>query len=88
MLNVFVDVPQDGKCVCPPNTVEPDCRSCQPFFHSWDVLRGCESCDCNMDGVARRTDGSLDDRCAVEDGQCRCRENVTGRRSVTERNLQ
>ncbi|XP_076800337.1 laminin subunit alpha-5-like isoform X2 [Clavelina lepadiformis] len=65
-----------GECICPPNTVKPDCNSCAPFTHSFHPLAGCVECDCNLNGVLNISDTG----CNPGDGQCNCKEHVTGQR--------
>jgi len=67
----------EGKCICPPNTLEPDCTTCKPYTHSYDVVRGCADCDCNLQGIRN---ASTDLACDQSNGQCKCRENVTGQK--------
>ncbi|XP_007952908.2 laminin subunit alpha-5 [Orycteropus afer afer] len=65
-----------GLCVCPPRTLPPDCVVCQPQTFGCHPLVGCEECNCSGPGVQELTDPS----CDVDSGQCRCRDNVAGRR--------
>nr|XP_026696566.1 laminin subunit alpha-5 isoform X4 [Ciona intestinalis] len=68
--------PVNGNCICPVNTIAPACDECQPLTHSFDPIQGCLECDCNADGVENVTDRG----CDVADGQCNCKETVTGQR--------
>uniref|UniRef100_H2ZQD0 Laminin subunit alpha n=1 Tax=Ciona savignyi TaxID=51511 RepID=H2ZQD0_CIOSA len=66
----------DGNCICPINTVAPACNQCKPLTHSFDPIQGCLECDCNPEGVENVTDRG----CSVTDGQCNCKDTVTGQR--------
>lgn len=62
-----------GKCDCRNNVIGQQCDTC-PAGH-WNVAsgRGCESCDCDVQG-------SLGEDCDITSGKCRCKPGVDGRR--------
>uniref|UniRef100_H3AL54 Laminin subunit alpha 5 n=1 Tax=Latimeria chalumnae TaxID=7897 RepID=H3AL54_LATCH len=65
-----------GQCICPPHTVKPECMVCEPLTFGCHPLIGCERCNCSRTGVQELTDPE----CDRENGQCKCKPNVSGRR--------
>ncbi|KAL4655456.1 laminin subunit alpha-5 isoform X1 [Arapaima gigas] len=64
-----------GECICPPRTVRPDCMQCEPQTFGCHPLVGCEVCNCSRPGVTAQ-----DINCDSDSGQCRCKNNIIGRR--------
>lgn len=64
--------PKTGKCVCPPNTAGPTCNDCAPGTWGFDVLTGCQTCDCNLQG-------SVSNECNHKTGECVCLDGFEGR---------
>uniref|UniRef100_A0A8C9SXP0 Laminin subunit alpha-5 n=1 Tax=Scleropages formosus TaxID=113540 RepID=A0A8C9SXP0_SCLFO len=67
--------PVTGECICPPRTVRPDCVQCEPQTFGCHPLVGCEVCNCSRPGVTAQ-----DISCDTDSGQCRCKNNIVGRR--------
>uniref|UniRef100_A0A8C4QD94 Laminin subunit alpha-5 n=1 Tax=Eptatretus burgeri TaxID=7764 RepID=A0A8C4QD94_EPTBU len=65
-----------GECICPPRTIMPECDRCEPNAFACHPLIGCQRCKCEPLGLIGPSAGP----CDVETGQCRCKENVDGRR--------
>ncbi|KRZ89656.1 Laminin subunit alpha-2 [Trichinella sp. T8] len=65
--------PTTGECVCPPNTVGDMCEQCAQNSWNYDPLKGCEACDCNIDG-------SKSSVCDLHTGNCKCRTGYTGQK--------
>ncbi|XP_069076126.1 laminin subunit alpha-3 isoform X1 [Pleurodeles waltl] len=64
-----------GKCICPPQTLKPECEVCGLQSFSYHPLVGCEGCNCSRTGVAHFSNAD----CDLISGQCRCRPRVAGR---------
>ncbi|XP_069477011.1 laminin subunit alpha-3 isoform X2 [Ambystoma mexicanum] len=64
-----------GKCICPPQTVKPECVLCGQQSFNYHPLVGCEGCNCSRTGVAHYANAD----CDQQSGQCRCKPRVTGR---------
>lgn len=63
--------PKTGRCVCPPNTAGPTCNDCAPGTWGFDVLTGCQTCDCNLQG-------SVSNECNHKTGECVCLDGFEG----------
>ena len=67
----------DGKCKCKPGVTGDKCDKCEANYWNFpdSASRGCESCDCMVEG-------SLGNRpsCNTETGDCDCKQNVEGQR--------
>lgn len=63
-----------GECTCKRYVTGRDCNQCLPEFYglSENERDGCRSCDCDPGG-------SVDNHCDVISGQCKCRDQMTGR---------
>lgn len=66
--------PVDGSCVCPPRVTGKNCDKCLPHTFGYDKYVGCQTCECNPNGVEN---GDLN--CDQKIGQCRCLPNIEGR---------
>lgn len=66
-----------GQCDCKDNVQGLECTECKDGYYALQSSNpvGCESCDCNLDGVI----GGLR-TCDKLTGQCPCKLYVTGRR--------
>ncbi|KAM4688948.1 LOW QUALITY PROTEIN: laminin subunit alpha-3 [Discoglossus pictus] len=64
-----------GKCICPPQTVRPNCEVCQKQTFSYHPIVGCEGCNCSRTGVVRPTSPE----CDGTSGQCKCKPRISGR---------
>uniref|UniRef100_A0A8C2ZNF1 Laminin subunit alpha-5 n=1 Tax=Cyclopterus lumpus TaxID=8103 RepID=A0A8C2ZNF1_CYCLU len=67
--------PVTGDCICPPRTVLPECTKCEPQTFGCHPLVGCEVCNCSRSGIV-----TPDVNCDTFSGQCRCKDNVVGRK--------
>ncbi|XP_017342550.1 laminin subunit alpha-5 isoform X1 [Ictalurus punctatus] len=67
--------PVTGECICPPRTLLPECVQCEPQTFGCHPLVGCEMCNCSRPGVTAQ-----DITCDTNNGQCRCKANIVGRR--------
>ena len=56
-----------GRCLCPPQTIRPQCDMCEVHSFSFHPLAGCEGCNCSRTG----TDGTTTPECDRDHGQCR-----------------
>ncbi|XP_053570955.1 laminin subunit alpha-3 [Bombina bombina] len=65
-----------GKCICPPQTVRPNCEVCEKQSFSYHPIVGCERCNCSRPGIVRPTQAECDET----SGQCKCKSRITGRR--------
>ena len=63
-----------GECMCPKNTAS-DCLSCQEDAYGYHHISGCNLCECHVNGTVN---GQAS--CDQQDGQCACKENITGRK--------
>ncbi|CAG0898967.1 unnamed protein product [Cyprideis torosa] len=63
-----------GSCICPPRVTGNRCEMCEEMTYGYDPIIGCEECRCNPMGVLEN-----DLQCNLDNGQCRCKENVVGR---------
>ncbi|XP_035512224.1 laminin subunit alpha-5 [Morone saxatilis] len=67
--------PVTGDCICPPRTLQPECTQCEPQTFGCHPVVGCEICNCSRPGIV-----SPDVNCDTLSGQCRCKNNIVGRR--------
>uniref|UniRef100_A0A8C3IVW1 Laminin subunit alpha 3 n=1 Tax=Chrysemys picta bellii TaxID=8478 RepID=A0A8C3IVW1_CHRPI len=65
-----------GQCICPPQTVKPKCEACERQFFNYHPLVGCETCNCSSRGIVN----VANPECDKNNGQCKCRPGITGRR--------
>lgn len=66
--------PDTGRCICPPRVTGEQCDQCEVGTYGFHQIIGCEECNCSPLGVIN---GDL--QCHLQDGSCRCKENVVGR---------
>ncbi|KAH9496293.1 hypothetical protein Btru_018041, partial [Bulinus truncatus] len=64
-----------GECICPSLVEGERCERCKSEAYGYDVLIGCQHCNCNPNGVLSR-----DLNCDQLTGQCNCKPQVGGRR--------
>uniref|UniRef100_A0A671YXW3 Laminin subunit alpha 3 n=1 Tax=Sparus aurata TaxID=8175 RepID=A0A671YXW3_SPAAU len=66
---------KSGQCHCKPNACGDACDTCKDgyFLLQKKQYFGCQGCQCDVGGA-------VDMACDEMSGQCRCRENVVGRR--------
>ncbi|XP_036940486.1 laminin subunit alpha-3-like isoform X2 [Acanthopagrus latus] len=66
---------KSGQCHCKPNACGDACDTCKDgyFLLQKKQYFGCKGCQCDVGGA-------VDMACDEMSGQCRCRENVVGRR--------
>lgn len=71
-----------GECLeCVESTIGPMCEQCSPGYFNWTRGRGCEACDCYLNGTKKPvnyTDEFLP--CDIKTGQCECLDRVVGRK--------
>ena len=63
----------NGQCVCKTGSTGQTCHDCADGYHSPSAA-GCKPCNCSEDG----TQAALLNRCDKSNGQCQCRQYVTG----------
>ncbi|XP_017881365.1 laminin subunit alpha [Ceratina calcarata] len=66
--------PDTGACICPSRVTGERCDQCEVGTYGFHPIIGCEECNCSPLGVI---DGDL--QCDLQNGSCRCKENVVGR---------
>ena len=64
----------NGQCVCKTGSTGRTCSDCLDGYHS-PSSDGCKPCNCSEDG----TRPALLNRCDKNNGQCQCRNYVTGK---------
>ncbi|XP_076812806.1 usherin-like isoform X3 [Clavelina lepadiformis] len=66
-----------GQCSCKEKVTGRRCHQCINGFYNLDRYneQGCEDCGCHLAGTVNRTF-----TCTMRRGQCKCRENVRGRK--------
>ena len=64
-----------GNCTCKRNVIGQNCDQCRPQHYglSENDPLGCQPCDCDIGG-------SADNDCDVLTGQCKCLQEIGGRR--------
>ncbi|XP_076046327.1 laminin subunit alpha isoform X4 [Oratosquilla oratoria] len=67
--------PETGECICPPRVEGDRCERCAPYTYGFDPIIGCEECQCSRLGIR-----DLQYQCDLTTGQCKCKDNVVGRR--------
>ncbi|KRX40478.1 Laminin subunit beta-1 [Trichinella murrelli] len=68
-----------GQCPCLPNVVGRECDACASGHWKIASGRGCESCDCDEQGVEVDNDQRPLLQCNEFDGQCPCKPGRGGR---------
>lgn len=62
-----------GQCPCLDHVTGLDCGKCQPNYYKFSSGKGCEACNCDLQG-------SLSQDCNDFDGVCQCKPGFGGRR--------
>ena len=69
----------DGQCNCKTRVVTRQCLMCEDGFYGLEEKNyfGCVACQCDVGGTKG---GHLAKSCDSNDGQCECKDHITGRR--------
>ena len=83
LLNEIKDCDSEtGQCTCKTRVCSQRCSKCEDGFYGLSEKNyfGCVGCDCNVGGTIG---GSLGSTCDKDNGQCQCKEHITGRKCDT-----
>lgn len=69
----------DGQCNCKTRVCTRQCSMCEDGFYGLEEKNyfGCVACQCDVGGTKG---GHLAKSCDSNDGQCECKDHITGRR--------
>lgn len=69
----------DGQCNCKTRVCSRRCSQCEEGFYGLEEKNyfGCVACQCDVGGTKG---GHLANTCDSNDGQCQCKNHITGRR--------
>ncbi|KAH9508880.1 hypothetical protein Btru_050370 [Bulinus truncatus] len=61
-----------GQCVCRVMVSGRTCSQCQNGYWNVNQISGCDACSCNASGTQKYLNGSVQETCDVQTGQCSC----------------
>ncbi|KAK0065807.1 laminin-like protein lam-2, partial [Biomphalaria pfeifferi] len=69
-----------GQCPCKTLVTGRSCSSCPNGYWNINTFTGCDPCTCDETGTLKYTNGSVQESCDVQTGQCSCaKPGIIGR---------